>query len=202
MTTLILDHFTGTNGDNLHGRTPDTTNTPGHTWDVFAGHLHISGSNNAVTGDFGDCFATIDAGVADGVVSVALAPSASYGQYVFFRYSDSSNYWYAMLYGGSFFGFRLYKRVSGSDSLVATGADLSGGVQTVQITLSGNAISATIAGGNLISTSDSFNSTATKHGFGGDTFDSTAFDDFQFDGSAGGGTNQFPAIAGYRSLIV
>ncbi len=102
--------------------------------------------------------ATVDLGVAN--VDLSLTTVAGTSALVF-RYTDNSNYWYWFTNPGA--NSALYRREAGTDNLVGfTGPSAAGDV--MRVVANGNSIQAYRNGTLQVSTTNSFNNTATKHG--------------------------------------
>lgn len=142
--------------------------TAGGAWAVPDGIIGRTTSVAQYT-DAGDNITVSETGAADGVLIVSRntdpSPSESW---MVFRYSDLSNFWFLRYRqtGGPTYEYRLFKRVAGADTQV--GSTYSSSMSGVRIVLQGNSITVSETGGTArITGSDSFNATATKHGFGG-----------------------------------
>ncbi len=176
MSTRILDSFTDTNGTALASHAIAPTNLPGASWSVLAGSFNIQ-SNRANSANTTTGYAVFDSGVADCTISCVINGAATpIGIYVLFRVTDASNFWFAYVAPGG--NWILFKKVAGSNTNVASGTAPGTGDHTVNVTLSGNSISINWDGTNTLSTTDSFNATATKHGIGYDTATGQRWDDF------------------------
>lgn len=98
------------------------------------------------------------------------------------RLTDSSNYWYGSMRAG---GCYLQKKVAGSYTSFGPYTGASAGA-VAKLVFSGSNVSLYLNGVLLTTQSDSFNSTATKHGIGTGNA-AGLFDDFSFTDAGGGG---------------
>jgi hypothetical protein len=170
---IVLDGFDRPDSPNSLG-SADT----GQVWTAHAANWGISAGRAYLNPYSAGAYATLDAGVADGVVRVRLAVlSPGKSERLVFRFSDTNNHWLLQAVPGE---YRLYKRVAGSFALVATAAvgPLSGDV--VEARLAGPTIECRRNDGLLFSTSDGHNQAATRHGLsiGGAGNSSARWDDF------------------------
>ena len=156
----IEDSFTGANGTNLNGWTPDIANTPGNTWVAALQSWSII-SNRARGTNFQPSLLVIETGVADGVITMPAA-RGSFENGIAFRWVDNNNHWRAII--SSVSGFALVEVTSGTETTrtFTSPADITT-VATITVTLSGNSISADYKSTNL-SYISSQHSSATKHG--------------------------------------
>ncbi len=142
MSVLILDHCTGTNGDPVNGRTPDTTDTPGGTWVDSGGAFSIQ-SNHIKCGTAAFSIANIQASSTTPTVTAVLnAPStASLG--LILRYSDDNNFIvgaYTTGPGGGGGLMTIFKRVGGSFTSINSIAitDTGGVDHTLSLSVDGS----------------------------------------------------------------
>lgn len=155
----VEDSFTAANGTNLHGRTPDVSNTPGNTWAAVVQSWSII-SNRARGTDYAYSVAVIECGAADGTITMPLG-RGMFRNGIVFRYVDTDNYWFA--HYSAVDGMCIYERTSGSDTQRAQVSPTDAGVATGTLTLSGNNITFAWSDGLLNHTSAVRNA-ATKHG--------------------------------------
>jgi len=186
--TLILDHFAGTNGDSVNGRTPDTTTTGGATWTTTGGATTIQSNSAQIASGGTSCTATIDAGNATQTVSCKISSTANglnfRDQRIWGRVTDTSNL-IGLRWRNHNGYFELYKRVAAVDTILAdTSASPSTVLNTgdtISLTFSGNTVTAKLNGVTIMTVTESFNNTATKCGINGsnNTIGEVIFDDFQ-----------------------
>lgn len=155
--TLVSDTFT--RGDTTG---PLGTATSGQTWETIAGTAFGITSNAAYNTDTGNaiCIATIDSATCNGRVACTVTRTTQVAGLVV-RLSDASNYWYVSLSGSA---TTLNKMVAGSPTTVATSASTFSGATSVEVVMSGSNYSVLINNSVLLTGTDAFNSTATKHG--------------------------------------
>lgn len=80
------------------------------------------------------------------------------------RYSDDNNFW-SIQWGATGPQIDAYKTVSGTESLVASSSTLGGLTGTLRVVMVGSSWTVyTPVGTSVLTFTDSFNSTATKHG--------------------------------------
>lgn len=156
-TVIVSDSFDRANG--AIG-TADTA----QVWTEAVGTFTVA-SNQATTAT-GDGLAVVE-GAADGTLEVSGLAGTSPGTPVsslVFRYSDTNNFWYVYDYHGSG-SIALRKKQGGSDTEFASaGRTGSGGWHDYKAVLSGTSIQIYLDGTLKISTTSSFNQTATKVG--------------------------------------
>lgn len=173
-TTLIgspktYDSFSDANNVSLSSHLPDV----GGSWTRFNGNgsNHVKIFNGVANSYFdnGTPFAygyvqpATSADVTIRMVCEYGGPSSQHYNQIVFRYSDTTNYWYASCHGGGLMEIR--KVVGGVDSVVASGnTSINPNVPVLfTVTLSGDSIS--FSHKNItVSATDTFNNTATQHG--------------------------------------
>lgn len=157
--SLVSDSFNRANNTSSLG-----TADSGHVWTALAGTWGIDTNRARKYSPGAQGYAVIDAGVANGTVQATLQGTVSSGGAggggVAFRMTDANNGWFTEADGTS--GY-LYKVAGGGFSIVASyGGWVVGDV--VSVVLSGTSIIVKKNGVQVASVTDSFNSTATKHG--------------------------------------
>ncbi len=197
-TTIILDNFTGTFTTPISSHTIAPTNTVGATWTMPSGAMQITSTGDSVQNVGGGAYGwgILDSSHADGTLSVVVNISVATEVYLVFRYTDLSNWW-ALSWNGTDNSVHCYKVTAGMatepfGSTTKTFATATN--YTLQVVLNGSSIATTIDGGSSLSGTDSFQSTATKHGIlGGTVTLASVFDDWTM--TITGGTTSFvPAI--------
>lgn len=142
------------------------TNAQG-TWGINTNAAYVATPNASLN------VASVDAGVADCSIQVTLAANViSGGPSLAFRVSDSGNF-LGVSYSAANV-LHLFKFVLGSFSEITTGPGTRQDGQVIKVTVSGNSISVYENGVLVISASDSFNATVTKHGMGASGAESSA----------------------------
>jgi hypothetical protein len=160
---------TGFIPSSVTGRKPDV-NLPGNSYTVVNGGFNIS-NNRAIGTAVGTNDAVIDTGLSDATISAQMyAPTSAGGAGLIFRETDASNYWLAQwdVGGGA---FTLFKRVAGTPTTLCTtgigSALVSAGAGReipIEVLITGSSIRVLLHGVSICTVTDSFNSTATKHG--------------------------------------
>lgn len=164
---LVHDSFTDANGTAL----------PSHTMDLGSGWTRFKGTGgNQMTIQSNKCQSFTDAateyayqaesGVADATIEASMVFGGAdnfHLNMLIFRYVDASNYWACRIAGDGVITLRKY--VAGVETIVDTDSvSISAGVAVATSgVLNGDSIAVTV-GGVTVSTTDSFNNTATKHG--------------------------------------
>jgi len=141
--------------------------------------------------------AYIDAGLGanNGLVGLRLPTVSTPGSSVVFRLSDTSNYWIVKL---TAVGYDLVKRVAGSETLVGSYTVTPAIDDEIMVSLNGDSIMVLINNTVAITTTDSFNSSATRHGIRG-TDINQRFDNFWVAGrDVGSGSGNSVALYGRR----
>lgn len=157
---LVIDSFTGSNGTSIASRNSDS----GDTWTVRTGALTFE--NNALHNPNNTIgVATVDNGWTNLSASfdgTMLQSGEEMG--IVFRYVDVNNYWRAVvIFQGP--GFRIVKRESGVDTIVASSVNYGNG--HVRIEVSGNKVVAYIPSiGAIVAYTgiNSLGSSSTIHG--------------------------------------
>ena len=161
------DSFTDTAGTQLGSHVPDYDSGFSWTEDVQAFDIASSGAaaeTDSVQGN-GDCVATVDFGQSDvsfGCDFTRGTDGADHGG-LCFRYSNSSNYLYVRVTGAN---IEVRKVDAGADSQVATAVHTwgSGSKKFLQVVVHGTSIRVFVDQNEVVDTTSSFNSSATKHG--------------------------------------
>lgn len=155
----IEDSFTGANGTSLSSRIPDVANTSGNAWETVLGSWTIQ-SNCAYGTLYVLSLMVIESGAAAGVITM---PSARGGNAngIVVRYVDNDNYWYIVTSNG--WGFVIYERTAGTDTLRAVAYISMNTVLQLVVTLTADSITAEYDG-TTISYSSTQHNAATKHG--------------------------------------
>lgn len=139
------------------------TSSGGQTWSVVTAGFAIAG--NLAKRSAANGIVVIDSGVADCLVQADYNPLGSEVGLVF-RLTDASNYIKATESGGAIY---LFKVVAGAQttlgSVTQPGSDT--GVHTLKVTGLGSAVKVFWDGTQVLSVTETFNQTATKHGLGG-----------------------------------
>ncbi len=161
-TTLLSDAFTGTNGTNLTSHTMDV----GAGWTQLRGGYTISG-NKAIpssSGAFNNDVA--EAGTSEHTAQVVVNRSAAAAPGVMARASDSTHYWLGVLSTVS--GQAHLYRNDGDDfaepEAAVTHAFNTSTDYTLTLECVGNVITFKVNGVTVITTTNTFNNTATKAG--------------------------------------
>lgn len=124
------------------------------TWGIASNQLYHSAAN-------GGALATLDSTIADGIVEADLIVTAAGGEIgLVFRLSDTSNYFFTSQSGSG----TLQKVVTGSATTLGNIPNLVAG-DHVRIICSGSSIAVDVNGQIRLQVTDTFNQTATKHGF-------------------------------------
>jgi hypothetical protein len=155
-----------------------TTTVGGFTWQPLGGTVYGISSNQAypVSGAT-DKPVVVDVGSANIDASITISTfSASTEEALYFRVIDASNGWRLIRAGST---LRLQKRVAGVTTSVFNIAKSFSNGDTFRVRAIGNTINCYVNGIHQFSTTDTYNNTATMHGFGQATGNSGArFDNF------------------------
>jgi hypothetical protein len=151
MSIVVQDSFNRANSTTTLGNA-DT----GQTWVVTGGVIGII-NNQAYTPADADKIAVIDSGASDVSIQLTHASSHIYSK-IFWRFTDPNNtFW---IESG-----QIRKKIAGTATTVGTFT--AGGNGTVlKVTVSGNTHTVYRNGLQVATFTDSFNQTATSHGFG------------------------------------
>ena len=155
--TLVTDTFTRTDTTGPLG-----TADSGQAWETIAGTAFGITSNAAYNTDTANtlCISTIDSATCNGRVACTVTRTTQVAGLVV-RLTDASNYWYVSLSGSA---TTLNKMVAGSPTTVATSASTFSGATAVEVVMSGSNFTVLVNNAVLLTGTDSFNATATKHG--------------------------------------
>jgi hypothetical protein len=146
-----------------------TTDTGAAAWSALQGTWGLSANQAYVAvGDASTvCVAVVDASAADCTVAVDLSvngggnPQAGLA----FRATDANNFYLAEVTMGAAGTPKIYKRVAGTYTAIATGASITfNGGETLSVELAGNSITVKRNGSTIVSVTDSTFPSATKHG--------------------------------------
>jgi hypothetical protein len=174
-TDVIVDSFNRANNASSLGNADSGqawSSTGAHTWGI-TNNQAMSNGDDAGTLDF----AVIDSAKSDGRITSRFMAADSNQDGLCFRYSATNNY-LAVRYAGSI--WQLIKVVAGATTVLGFNLTVlnSGVFYVMQIDFVGPQISVTVDGVAVISASDAFNQTATRHGMRSLGF--TLYDDFKF----------------------
>jgi hypothetical protein len=181
-TTLIEDDFSGSSGNlTAHAITP--TNAAGVSWTVGAGAWTTNSFWAIPTHSSVVDHCEVDAGTADGTLTVVTRRSGAADQALMFRYQDPDNYWIADLQAAGF--FKIFEKTGGvyTERASAPFAFAEDTDYTIEVVLSGASITATAAGTTTLTYSSTTGQARTRHGLwsssaGGGS--GTRFDNFKF----------------------
>ena len=162
-----FDSFTDAGGTQLADHAPDYDSSFAWTENLQGFDIVSSGGGvetDSVQGN-GDCVATIDFGHSDISIGCDFTRGADGSDHggLSFRYSDASNFLYARVTGTH---VEVRKVDGGADSQVAAVAHTwnSAECKFLHVLLHGDSIRVFVNDGEVVSTTSSFNSTATRHG--------------------------------------
>ena len=177
------DTFNRTNGAAI-----GTPSDAGSAWIQQSGTWIISGSagvggTGAANESSGasQCTCVLESSMADCDVQLTSMGSGS-GQGICFRSTDDSNY---LLLDLGTSTVQVYSRIAGSFATVGSSASVTAGDQDIwKVTLSGNNITVFQNGTLRITTSSTFNNTATLHGLRTTSNNGLFYDNFSAVGAA------------------
>lgn len=145
------------------------TASDGKTWTLAGGGTWAISSNQATMSAPSDgALATVDAAATNMIVSVTAptmtwSASSNEGLSLVARYADASNYYMVIAYAASS-GIQVYKRVAGSNTLIANTATLLTAGQTLALSVVGTTVRVLVNGSQLLSVTDSALSSGTRAG--------------------------------------
>jgi hypothetical protein len=190
MTVVVLDNFTDSDAVSLDAHTPDTRPSS-NMWTERVGDWHIQSNRAALVTSLNASLATIDAGAAEGIVTIvarmnSTSTSTARLTGAVVRWQSAGYYWACgfligtnTLYILQFSGGAPTTRAS--DNTLSLSADT---LYTVEVTLNGDDITATIDGGHSITYNSATGNSSTVHGITGR--DTTALiDSFEVDDGGG-----------------
>jgi hypothetical protein len=163
---VVYDTFVGANSTALWSHAPEV-NTASGTWSANGSGAFLS-SNRATAGgaDWNPITASIDAGIADGIVETDWTPGGLDVPVatIIARMSNSTNYLLAHYWQQNLW---LYRVDNDHYTLLGQAAVADPGTVShhLALKLAGSAIEVWWDGVQEIVASDAFNSTATRHGF-------------------------------------
>jgi hypothetical protein len=137
----------------------------GQTWTALTGTWGISSNKAYLVTHVNQDTAYIDNALSDCAVQVTFNPVAANNSRLVFRLTDASNFHFVQSEGGS--TYKHYKYESGGFTQLGSYATTPANGDVLKVVLNGSSIDTYLNGTVRISVSNSFNSTATKHGIGG-----------------------------------
>ena len=166
-----FDSFTDADAVTLAAHIPDAPYNPVSLWTEASGTWSID--TNKVKETAGAGLAIMETGEKDAHIAVTFTKGANNDGIIVFRYTNTSNYMYIRTDGTN---LEVRKVVATVDSLVAEAALAwaNAATKTVKVILHGAFIYVLADMSLIVSTSDTANLTATKHGIGGASINSAA----------------------------
>ena len=167
-----FDEFTDSDDVTLANHIPSSPEVPwteeSGTWLIDTNKVKETAGAGIAVMDFGEANAHIE-------VDYTFGGGPSSEDIIIFRFTDTSNFLYIRITPGTS-TLEVRKVDGGADSQVATATQAwaSSATKTVKVILHGEEIYVLIDLSLKISTSDTHNETATKHGMGGPNTDSTS----------------------------
>lgn len=157
-----------------------TPSDGGSAWVAYAGTWGINTNRGYLATVTSQSVAALESSVSDIDVQVTAAVNgADYG--IVGRLSDNNNY--LMGIAGTATNWRLYKRVAGAFTQIgSTGGFSPANGDVLKLTFNGSSLNFLVNGVSQVSTTDSFNLTATKHGIRASSDIVVRFDDFSIVG--------------------
>jgi lysophospholipase L1-like esterase len=177
--TNITASFTGSDGTALAGTTTDTggktfINRGAGTYRILSNQARMEGAN-------GNTYLTVDSGISDGTIQVTMATISGPYNGISFRITDANNgFYFEPDPDGT---LNVQKIQGGSSTILASfnpGAYANGDVY--KIVLLGSSIKAYRNGTLIITTSSTFNQTATEHGLFAYNYQVALFDNLSIVG--------------------
>ncbi len=171
-TQKVWDGFDRQDNEGTVGTAPS-----GQAWEIF-GTSAVAGIVDGVAyfgSGTGPLYLVADSKVANCIVELKF-PAVVVGQRLAFRFSDAANLWYVEQQATS---YKVYKRVAGVDTLMATHSVTPLVGDIIKVSCEGNVIKLFRNGAGPHATiTDAHNQTAIKHGFGTASSLLATFDDF------------------------
>jgi uncharacterized repeat protein (TIGR01451 family) len=166
----VFDDFARPDGVGL-GTAPT-----GQAWTTHAGTPSIAGQAAAM-GD-GSSLASVPSTLSDGVVSATVSSPGS-ELWLVVRMTDDQNYWrFGRTAGGAYVLRQVVAGSSGSPVLDVRATVVPEAGDRLSCRLTSTSIGCSVDGVLVVSTSDGFNRTATRHGLAAWSSPLVAFDDF------------------------
>lgn len=165
------DEFKDANGVGIESHYPTVPYDPTDLWSEEAGTFIIDTNQIKETSGAGQ--AVMETEEADAHVVCDFKLGVNGDSIIIFRFTDTSNYLFIRFSGGL---LSVQKIEGGGGAVVGTGVFTwsVGDTKTVKVILHGPSIYVLVEGVLIISTSSTFNETATKHGIGGDSIHANA----------------------------
>ena len=144
------------------------TSDSGHAWTAHASTWGIVSNTAYNPGAAGSLYhaASVDAGIADGVIQVTFSTTAV-GMGICARVTDDNNFLHLEFGGAS--DLTLYKRVAGAFTSLGTFGVTGANGDVLKLECRGSTLNAYLNGVLRITASDAFNSSATRWGLSGNT---------------------------------
>jgi chitodextrinase len=134
----------------------------GQTWTALTGTWGIS-SNQAYLAAGTGGIAVIDSGKSDATIQVKNAVITATNMRFVFRLTDSNNYYIVQTDTGNV--YKLYKNVAGTFTSLGTSTGITpANGDVLKVVTNGSSITVYVNGSQIITATDTFNQTATKHG--------------------------------------
>lgn len=161
---IASDSFTRADSATTMGSTPTGSKAwtaIDGTWGIASNKAYMASAPSAGIG-----LVTVDAGVADCTLSAVVSTTSgnpSCG--LVFRATDVNNWYVAEIQVGAAYTPKIYRRISGTLTTIATGASVTFAAgDTLSVVLSGSSITVKRNGTTIVSVTDSTYTTQTKHG--------------------------------------
>jgi hypothetical protein len=179
VTVYTTDSFNRTNSTTNLSTTDGSGTKDALTWTQDAGTWGINSNQAYTSASTANSIARVDTTFADVTVQATFATLAT-SMGLLFRFSATTDYW--RLTSTSAGALSLVKRVAGVDTTVVTFSTTLVAGDTLKVIAQGSSIRCfrnnTLLG---TATTDSFNSTATKHGLWNNSNTTARFDSFEVD---------------------
>jgi hypothetical protein len=149
----------------------------GQTWVALAGTWGLDAGRAKLITDSGanNNSAVVDSSLADGIVSVTWAVAQN-NQRIVVRATDASNHFIVDNDAG--IALALFRRQAAGYTLLGTGGVVPASGDVMSVVLNGSSIIVKQNGTQVISVTDAFQSTATKHGIGAGAVGASRWDAF------------------------
>jgi hypothetical protein len=127
------------------------------TWSILNNTLKAAYTSGTTEG-----LLYVDTAQANGRVKAKMATAGDFG--LAFRIASGTSFWMLWVGGPGVGTYKLMKYTGSYATVVSTSVGAAAG-DTLEVTMNGSVITAYVNGVQVATTTDAYNSTATKHGF-------------------------------------
>jgi hypothetical protein len=148
----------------------------GQAWQALIGTWGISSNQAYLQTDTvpNEAIAVVDSGKSDCTVTAKMAVAVD-GWRLTWRAADGANHFMLLRFGGS---INVYRKQAGTFNQIGSAVVVPANGDVLSVVLSGTSHVVKLNGATIVSVTDAFQATATKHGIGNSAVNGARFDDF------------------------